>query len=160
MKAKKLTILIILCVCVFLAFLIVSSLDVTKDITSNETYHYVDQNATDNVRVFTFDMALEGEISFTHSSDNGWCLDQSENIPLDETKVRALISTFATVIATKKIDEPSSDLSEYGLDDPSYSVSIKISGKIKSYSFGNYHETLKSYYFTKTVDKCNWFDER
>ena len=147
MTAKKLIVLIVLCAAVFITFFIISRIEPKNEVNTQEPYLYVDQNATDSIRVFTFDAALEGEVSFTYSNQVGWCLDHSEKIPLDDQKVRALISGFSTIVATKRIDEPSSELSEYGLDKPSYSVSIKISGKIKHYYFGKYHETLRSYYF-------------
>lgn len=153
MKQKTLIILSILCVLVFVTYFIITNQKEKPQADEPTPYIYVDQNDPDSVRVFTFNASLQGEASFTYSSDSGWCLDHNEKIPLKDREVSALISTFSTVIASKKIDDPSSDLSQYGLDKPTYNVSIKISGKIKHYYFGNYHSTLNSYYFKTDQSK-------
>ena len=153
MKQRTLIILGILCIAVFATYFIITSQDTQPQSEEPAAYVYVDQNDTDSVRVFTFDASLQGEASFTYSSDSGWCLDHNENIPLKDREVSALISTFSTVIASKKIEEPSNDLSQYGLDQPTYNVSIKIFGKVKHYYFGKYHSALNSYYFKTDQSK-------
>lgn len=153
MKQRTLIILGILCIAVFATYFIITSQDTQPQSEEPAAYVYVDQNDTDSVRVFTFDASIQGEASFTYSSDSGWCLDHNEKIPLKDREVSALISTFSTVIASKKIEDPSNDLSEYGLDKPTYNVSIKIFGKVKHYYFGNYHSVLNSYYFKTDQSK-------
>lgn len=139
--------MIILCLTVFVAYFVIISQGTDNEKDDPQAYVYVDQNDCDSVRVFTFDMSLQGEASFTYSSEHGWCLDQNVSIPLKDREVKALISTYSAVVATKKIDDPSTDLSQYGLDTPKYSVSVKVSGKVKRYYFGDYHDKLNSYYF-------------
>lgn len=139
--------MIILCLTVFVAYFVIISQGTDNEKDDPQAYVYVDQNDCDSVRVFTFDMSLQGEASFTYSSEHGWCLDQNVSIPLKDREVKALISTYSAVVATKKIDDPSTDLSQYGLDTPKYIVSVKVSGKVKRYYFGNYHDKLNSYYF-------------
>ena len=147
MKKNTLIVMILMCVLVFGAYFIITNIPNEHQSNTPESYVYVDQNDEDSVRVFTFDMSLQGEASFTYSSEVGWCLDQNKNIPLKDKEVSALISTYSVIIASKRLNDPSDDLSQYGLDKPTYNVSIKVSGKVKRYYFGNYHDTLNCYYF-------------
>ena len=111
MKKNTLIVMILLCVLVFGAYFIITNTQNVPQSTTPESYIYVDQNDEDSVRVFTFDMSLQGEASFTYSSEMGWCLDQNKNIPLKDQEVSALISTYSVIIASKRLDDPSDDIS-------------------------------------------------
>lgn len=147
MKIKTLISLLVLCAIAFLAYFIISANSSSQTTNEPNSYVYVDQNDIDSVRVFTFDASLQDEVSLTYSSKIGWCLDHNEHIPLKNTETRAIISAFSTVVATQKVESASSDLSEYGLDNPSYNVSIKALGNTKHYYFGDFNKSLNSYYF-------------
>lgn len=137
---------LIICIGIFLAYFIISAQKDEEDKKELPTYDYVDQSDVSKIRVFS--VAKEDEsFSLTYSSQSGWCLDQSSLIPVSEGFVTSLLNDFSVIVATKKIEEPESDLSQYGLDKPFCSVRIRTSSEDKNYYFGNYFKRYDSYYF-------------
>lgn len=59
---------------------------------------------------------------------NGWKLSGQEKLPLDNDKVTALFDCLAPVSASKKLDQ-ASELNDYGLKDPSYTVKVTADGR-------------------------------
>ncbi|MDD5998640.1 MAG: DUF4340 domain-containing protein [Lachnospiraceae bacterium] len=66
---------------------------------------------------------IDGEkVSFTKDGD-GWTLDSDAAFEVDADKVDSLISSITSMTATRKMEDIS-DLSEYGLDAPSQTVTL------------------------------------
>lgn len=67
---------------------------------------------------------------------NEWKLSGQEDIPLDETKVTALFSCLNPVKATKTLEKTVDAISEYGLENPAYTVIVTAGGKKYQYDLG------------------------
>lgn len=91
--------------------------------------------------------ASEGTITLTRGSSSAeWEYTQRPGFPLSDTKLSSLASAVASISASREITEPG-DLSTYGLDEPSLTVTVGYSdGTTRSYSIGDYNEYSSVYY--------------
>ena len=137
---------LILCIGIFLAYFIISGNKDSNGKSELPTYTYVDQSDVSKIRVFSVSKE-DLKISLTYSSESGWCLGQNSLVPVSESFATSLLDDFSVIVATKKIENPESDLSQYGLDNPFCSIRIRSVGTEKNYYFGNYLKQYDSYYF-------------
>ncbi len=91
--------------------------------------------------------ASEGTITLTRGSSSAeWEYTQRPGFPLSDTKLSSLASAVASISASREITEPG-NLSTYGLDEPSLTVTVGYSdGTTRSYSIGDYNEYSSVYY--------------
>ena len=81
--------------------------------------------------------------------DGTWYMADDREIPLDQTYIDAMENTYASLTATRQIDEPDA-LSDYGLDSPAYTVqATDADGNTTTFSVGdaadeNYYLTVDS----------------
>ena len=75
-------------------------------------------------------------MSFVKEEDT-WYVADDRQIPLNQTYIDSMESTYASLTATRKIDDPDA-LSDYGLDSPSYTVqATDADGNTTTFSIGN-----------------------
>lgn len=89
---------------------------------------------TSQVTVFTFDdgsvtnstvMATGKSVSFQKDSSGNWTISDS-GLPADRVTLSSLIVQMSTLTATQDVASPT-DLSQYGLDSPSQSITVQLS---------------------------------
>jgi len=62
-------------------------------------------------------------------SGSEWRITDPLDVPADETTVKNLVSAVADCEVKRELTDPSSDLSQYGLDKPFATVTVKLGGK-------------------------------
>ena len=78
--------------------------------------------------------------------DGTWYMADDREIPLDQTYIDAMENTYASLTATRQIDEPDA-LSDYGLESPAYTVrATDTAGNTTAFSIGN--AAGEDYYLT------------
>ena len=78
-----------------------------------------------------------------------WVLAGKENVPLNETYTSKMVSTLATLEATKQIGENLSNLSEYGLEEPALTIIATLSdGSTNTIEVGDPSPFSDGYYAT------------
>ena len=93
----------------------------------------------------------ENEYKFT-KSDDIWKYNGEENFPLDQSAFGEIISKFEKIAADRVLEKPD-NISEYGLDDPTVTVSLKDKdGKEQTLQFGDTNSVTSSSYMTLNKD--------
>lgn len=93
----------------------------------------------------------ENEYKFT-KSDDIWKYNGEENFPLDQSAFEEIISKFEKIAADRVLEKPD-NISEYGLDDPTVTVSLKDKdGKEQTLQFGDTNSVTSSSYMTLNKD--------
>ena len=93
----------------------------------------------------------ENEFKFT-KSDDIWKYNGEENFPLDQSAFEEIISKFEKIAADRVLEKPD-NISEYGLDDPTVTVSLKDKdGKEQRLQFGDTNSVTSSSYMTLNKD--------
>ena len=78
--------------------------------------------------------------------DGTWYVADDRDIPLAQTYIDAMENTYASLTATRQIDDPDS-LSDYGLESPSYTVqATDTEGNTTTFSIGD--AAKEDYYLT------------
>lgn len=93
----------------------------------------------------------ENEYKFTKSNDI-WKYNGEENFPLDQSAFEEIISKFEKIAADRVLEKPD-NISEYGLDNPTVTVSLKDKdGKEQTLQFGDTNSVTSSSYMTLNKD--------
>lgn len=93
----------------------------------------------------------ENEYKFTKSDDT-WKYNGDENFPLDQSAFETIISKFEKIAADRVLEKPD-NISEYGLDNPTVTVSLKDKdGKEQTLQFGDTNSVTSSSYMTVNKD--------
>lgn len=105
------------------------------------------------IKAVSFQPSGGTKLSFTKNSKKKWASDQEPNTTVDQTKVGELASGFTGVTLTKTIKNVT-DLSQYGLDKPTYTCSFTTTdGKTTNFVIGSTNETASVAYLMKSDDK-------
>ncbi|MBE6588199.1 MAG: DUF4340 domain-containing protein [Ruminococcaceae bacterium] len=153
MKKKSLKKLITLAVlAAVLAGLIIGSAllkkagSVTEDTPEENNSVVVFDKGTAIVTSIRF-KTKDNEMSFSYVNDD-WVYDKDNNFPLDQDGVASMAQSIGKISATVTLENPSDDLSEYGLDKPSVTVDAVFSDKSeKTFLFGDTNNFNSCIYF-------------
>lgn len=104
--------------------------------------------STDDVNAFSYQYNNE-TLSFAKEEDT-WYYEADKSIALDQDKIKTLISTAAGLTVEQEIKDYE-DLSEYGLDTPSDTITLTTKDGTTTLYVGNENEMLSQYY-VKTSD--------
>ena len=107
----------------------------------------VDQNHGDHLERLCFTAKGKESISISRI-DGGWQITDRPGLPVDPAAMRPLLAQYEQILALRRITEQLSDPAEYGLDQPSLTVTITDHGSDKTYLFGDKNEYYEGYYFT------------
>lgn len=122
-----------------------------EDAQSTATKTVFDVKA-DKIKAVSFQPNGGTKLSFTKNSKK-WVSDQEPNTTVDQTKVGELASGFTGVTLTKTIKNVT-DLSQYGLDKPTYTCSFTTTdGKTTNFVIGSTNDTASVTYLMKSDDK-------
>ncbi len=115
-------------------------------------YIYVDRNDIDKIDKIEFSVNSEGFSSLVleKNGDEIWLLDGKDTLSADSAVIKTSLAQFELVLAIKEINDSadSSDMSEYGLKKPSYTLTLHSGSSKKSYFFGDFIESKGLYYMT------------
>ncbi len=143
---------LIICIALFATYFIIASLpekEEESDPTEN-AYLYVDQNDRGAVTGFSF-VGGEFDLSFKKDKSGNWKYTKNTTLPINTPFLEERLSAAELILATKQISNSASeeDLSEYGLDKPSYTLTVSVGKSEKSYLFGDFIESKGLYYMTE-----------
>ncbi len=101
-------------------------------------------NQMDDIVALSFN-TTDGQLSF-HAHDDVWHYDGDEAFPLNTSKINLILNNLNPLEATRKLEEKE-DLSNYGLTEPSKTVTITdAAGNQKVLNIGSMNEYSGDYY--------------
>lgn len=135
-------VLILLCVVLIVVRNRASAYEEAESAKSNQTVFDI---TADQMTEITYTVSGGTELDFKKNDDKKWT-DASDGTVLDQTKVGTLASSFTGVKLTETISDVE-DLSEYGLDQPSYTCSFTDKdGKTTKFYLGNTNDSANVIY--------------
>lgn len=105
---------------------------------------YAVQFDADEVTAFSYQ--YEGNMLEFVKTDDTWTCKADESVDIDEDKIRSLLDSISSITANSTIGDVS-DLSEYGLDEPTQEAAFVFAdGSAKTMKFGMENQILGGYY--------------
>lgn len=84
-------------------------------------------------------------------SNTTWSYTEDDELKINQTTLQSVAASFTQLTASRALTEGIDDLSDYGLDDPSYTLSITSSeGETTEILIGNSFSS-DTYYYAKTA---------
>ena len=141
-KKKQLRILYIALVFAIAIFAIVTISD-NKRGEEDESQIPVTELTASNIEKITY-TTYYGLFSF-EKTDEEWIYNSNDDFPLDQNYISDLTSQVSNINAYRELND-FDDMADYGLDDPSYSVTVTESdGTVTEICYGN--TTDSGYYY-------------
>ena len=145
MKKKNLKKIISMGVLLVILAGLIAGYFIQKDLNAKKAEEEVAANAVTLETVFDKGTSIvtalsfvseEESMSFSYVNDS-WVYDEDNNFPLKQTSVASMADAVSVIEAVETVKDVSEDLSQYGLTDPSLTVSATYSdGSEKTFLFG------------------------
>lgn len=117
-----------------------------KDDLKNK--YIFDVSSTDSIDYLRYVKDSEVIYDIKKDSDGQWKMSAPyEWATVNGANVKSLLSELIRASSTTFIEEDPQDLSQYGLDNPSYEIEVSGSGKSASFVFGNYYDDEKQFIY-------------
>ena len=143
MKKQKIQLIVLACICVLCiaGYFIVSNMNFSEEETT-ETVQVTDFNAEDVTEI-----VLEGDNNIHLIKDGeSWKNADDESMNIDSSEVTVMLNSAAAVSTDSVIENPE-DLSQYGVDTPSKTITLTMSDySTLVIKVGNQMEMLGQYY--------------
>jgi thiol:disulfide interchange protein len=142
----------LIALCILLLICIVAWVGLTKWNKSQEQKKQEEEEAskvtvtdvnTEDVNAFSYQYNNE-TLSFVKEDDT-WYYEADKSISLDQDTMETLIATTAQLTAEQKIKDYE-DLSEYGLETPSNTITLTTGDGTTTLLIGNKNDMLSQYY--------------
>lgn len=152
-KRIKLISLIALLVAVIAIFFVVDKINKEKEqkeaAKSEETTN-ITIGSTQAEKVVSFSYIYEGtEYVFNKENEVWYCVNDT-GIELDQDTINNMVENFSNVTANRIVEEEASDLTQYGLDNPTNKITVTDSEAVTIiYEIGNENGTVNGYYIKK-----------
>ncbi len=118
--------------------------------TPAETTTYLFVVETDPANLVGIKYELNGKAYTFAYNGSKWINPADEHMPLDQTAIATSASALTTVACNRFISQTGNTSAEYGLDDPTCTVTLTYSdGSTVAYSIGAKNKHTSEYYFTK-----------
>ncbi|MCD2493516.1 DUF4340 domain-containing protein [Lacrimispora sp. NSJ-141] len=143
MKGKKLIIVLILLVICIGAYFVVRRLDLNKTDSGEEEKVYVNQMEADVITGFSY-VCGEDTLAFSKDGDT-WRYDGNHELSMNQTSMASMAAALAEIQAVQVLEDHE-ELSEYGLDTPSNTISITTKEGTRELIIGNENEAADGYY--------------
>ncbi len=80
---------------------------------------------SEDAEIVSLSYELDGEtIALSYTDDETWERDGAEDFPINTSTVSTMVSTLTGASVSRVINEDGSNLEEYGLDEPAYTVTV------------------------------------
>lgn len=151
MNKKRKTQLIILCavfliVVIAFAALKIYQKNVPEGEAEDETVTYQILNADSN-EVTEIGIITEEETTNLIRENDGWKCLEDESVELDDSLVESFLENICQLTSNTQI-ENAEDMSQYGLDEPTISVTIQWESNMYTIKLGDYNSMITSYYIS------------
>ncbi len=115
-----------------------------------DTYMFDVSNAD---QIVYLNYKCEGKTIYEiNKEDDQWqVIDPCPTLTVNNAGVESILSELIRATCVTFIDEEK-DLSVYGLDDPSYEISVKTADKEANFIFGDYYDDEKEYIYAQNKD--------
>lgn len=142
----------LIALCILLLICIVAWVGLTKWNKSQEQKKQEEEEAskvmvtditTEDINAFSYQYNNE-TLSFV-KEDGTWYYEADKSISLDQDTMETLVATAAQLTAEQKIKDYE-DLSEYGLDTPSNTITLTTGDGTTTLLIGNKNDMLSQYY--------------
>lgn len=141
MKGKRLIAALVVLVLCIGGYFLVKSLDLKK--VKEEDPEYMIQ--VDSSEITNFSFVRDGQtLSFTKTEDI-WNYDGDGSLTMNQTSMKSMAAVLAQVEA-KQILTEHEELSEYGLDSPSNTITFTAGGETKTILVGNENKAASGFY--------------
>ncbi len=149
-KSRSTTLLILLGVLLVLivATAAATLLNPDNQVEEVETVYLLSDLDTDSVTGLSW--TYDGETVSLTSDGESWTDADDDSFPLDESYPESMVAALAEVTVTKTIEEPA-ELSEYGLEEPSCTVTVTVDGEETELLIGD-ENTLDGGYYLSNGD--------
>lgn len=105
---------------------------------------------TEDVTAFSY--VQDGvTLSFTKDGEE-WKYDADQSVDLKESAVESLLSSAASLTATEKVEDAGT-VSDYGLDEPSNTITITTKAGTTTLYIGSCNDMLNQYYVAREGDE-------
>lgn len=147
-QKKQLIGLLVVLVVAVIAFVVISRLPDGEEAEDEESYAVtaLDADAVTKL-VYTNE---SGTVSLTKSGSD-WVCEEDKGVDIDEDTVNNMVSMVASLTSENKLENVT-DVSQYGLDDPTLKILISDGSDSYTLFVGDYNETTYTYYLCLESD--------
>ncbi|MCD8118503.1 MAG: DUF4340 domain-containing protein [Lachnospiraceae bacterium] len=147
-KQLQLLILVVLCVVFAVGWLWMSAQD-TEEEEESSLAETTDLNLAEKDDIIAISYTYDGTtISFAQDEEGEWYYVDDPDFNLETDDVDSMVKYFCYLSTYRTIDATDADLSDYGFDDPSFTVSItETDGTERTFYFGDFNDAASAYYF-------------
>jgi hypothetical protein len=151
-QKKQLIAMLAVLVVAVVAFFAVSKISKAQDEAEEETVEYaVNDLDGDAVTRLIFTNSTAGTISLSKVGDE-WIYEDDKTVDIDESEVESLIGKVAGLTSENKIENVT-DLSQYGLDEPTGTIMISDGTNSCTILVGSYNSMMTANYICLESDK-------
>ena len=147
-QKKQLIGLLAVLIVAVIAFVVISKLPDGEESEDKETYAVtaLDADAVTKL-VYTNE---SGTVSLTKNGSE-WICEEDKSVDIDEDTVNNMVSKVASLTSENKLENVT-DVSQYGLDDPTLKILISDGSDSYTLFVGDYNETTYTYYLCLESD--------
>lgn len=150
MNKKKKTQLIILCMIFVIVVIAFAALKIYQknvpEEVEEETITYQILNADSSLVTEVGIITEEGTTNLIKENGSWKCLED-ESVELDDSSVESFLEDICQLTSDTRIDN-AEDMSQYGLDEPTISVTIQWDSNMYTIKLGDYNSMISSYYIS------------
>lgn len=150
MRYRSIVILALICIVLGLVFLGIAFAKEKKDgeITTNaqstQSVKLVKRIDIENIKSIT--IPVEGQELVLVKNNDGWHIDNDPETPLELSTIESITKKLELILASREIGKH--PLDNYGLDKPSFTVTIATEREKTVLKFGNRSARADGYFFT------------
>lgn len=147
-QKKQLIGLLVVLIVAVIAFIVISKLPSEEESEDKESYVVtaLDSDAVTKL-VYTNE---SGTVSLTKSGSD-WICEEDKGVDIDEDTVNNMVSMVASLTSENKLENVT-DVSQYGLDNPTLKILISDGSDSYTIFVGDYNETTYTYYLCLESD--------
>ena len=115
------------------------------DTTAQNLQYLFDLNHVEHITKLSFVYKDRTSISISKVED-GWQVTDRAGLPIDDLAMEILLDPLEQMLALRIINEQCEDISEYGFDTPTLTLTVTEGTSSKTYLFGSYNSHFSGYY--------------
>ena len=130
-RQKRLAVLLAILILCIAAAVLISRINFEEKMTGTETT-IIDVESSDITRLA---WNYEEEVAFVYE-DEEWKYEEDDQMPADQELLAEIAENLSSITSDKMVEEPQA-LSVYGLDDPTYTLTVETGDTVYEISIGD-----------------------
>lgn len=130
-RQKRLAVLLAILILCIAAAVLISRINFEEKMTGTETT-IIDVESSDITRLAR---NYEEEVAFVYE-DEEWKYEEDDQMPADQELLAEIAENLSSITSDKMVEEPQA-LSVYGLDDPTYTLTVETGDTVYEISIGD-----------------------